>query len=79
MVHWIQWTFEMSNGHINVHWTFADQGIHTCPSIEYITTRTKKSQREPHLYSADHAVILGLANTLLATAEHHRLSSIKQN
>jgi hypothetical protein len=25
----------------------------------------KKSQREPHLYSADHAVILGLANTLL--------------
>ena len=35
----------------------------------------KKSQREPHLYSADHAVILGLANTLPATAEHYRLSS----
>ena len=33
-----------------------------------ITTRTKKGQREPHLYSADHAV----------TAEHHKMSSIKQ-
>ena len=39
----------------------------------------KKSQREPHLYSVDHAVILGLANTLPAIAEHHRVSSIKQN
>ena len=38
----------------------------------------KKAQREPHLYSADHAVILGLANTLRATAEHHKMSSIKQ-
>ena len=38
----------------------------------------KKTQREPHLYSADHAVILGLANTLHATAEHHKMSSIKQ-
>ena len=38
----------------------------------------KKAQREPHLYSADHAVILGLANTLRATSEHHKMSSIKQ-
>ena len=38
----------------------------------------KKAQREPHLYSADHAVTLGLANTLCATAEHHKMSSIKQ-
>ena len=44
----------------------------------YITTRTKKAQREPHLYNADHAVILGQANTLRATAEHHKMSSIKQ-
>ena len=39
----------------------------------------KKAQREPHLYSADHAVILGLANTLRATAEHHKMLSIKQS
>ena len=45
---------------------------------DVITTRTKKAQREPHLFSADHAVILGLANTLGATAEHHKMSSIKQ-
>ena len=39
----------------------------------------KNSQREPHLYSADHAVILVLANTLPAVAEHHKMSSIKQD
>ena len=47
--------------------------------FDLITTGTKKSQREPHLYSVDHAVILGLTNTLPAIAEHHRVSSIKQN
>ena len=42
-----------------------------------ITTRSEKTQHEPHLYSADHAGILGLANTLAANAEHQRMSSIK--
>ena len=34
--------------------------------------------REPHLHSADHAVILGLANTLRATAEHHKMLSVRE-
>ena len=46
-------------------------------SVHY-NPHKKKTQREPHLYSADHAVILGLANTLRGTAEHHKMSSIKQ-
>ena len=50
---------------------------HTCSSLS-LQPAQKKAQREPHLYSADHAVILGQANTLRATAEHHKMSSIKQ-
>jgi hypothetical protein len=38
-------------------------------SVYVLQPSRKKSQREPHLYSADHAVILGFANTLPATAE----------
>ena len=47
--------------------------------IRALQPAQKKAQREPHLYSADHAVILGLANTLRATTEHHKMSSIKQS
>ena len=46
--------------------------------FESLQPAQKKAQRKPHLYSADHAVILGLANTLRTTAEHHKMSSIKQ-